>query len=70
MNNQGGPLCKGFAALVARIFPFSGVSDIVSPQQSLTGKTLAAHCAGVWFFAGMRPVVDFEALRSLQLLAT
>lgn len=38
-------------------------------QQSLTGETLAAHLAGIRFFAGVRSVVDLEALRGLQLLA-
>lgn len=70
VNNQSGPLRKSFAALVARVFPFSSMGDIVGPQHGVTGETLAAHRAGVGFFAGVRPIVNFKALRGLQLFAT
>jgi len=70
VNNQSGPLRKGFATLVARILPFSGVNDIVGPQHGITSKTLAAHLASVRFFAGVRPIVNFETFRGFQLLAT
>lgn len=69
VNNQSGSLSEGLAALITRVLPFSGMGDIVGPKHSVAGKTLAAHLAGVRFLAGVRPVVNFEALRGLQLLA-
>lgn len=69
VNDQRGSLSEGFAALIARVLPLPGMSDIVSSQKGLAGEALSAHFAGVRLLAGVRPVVDFEALRSLQLFA-
>lgn len=43
--------------------------DIVGSQHGVTGKTFAAHFTGIRFFTGVRSIVNFEALRGLQLLA-
>lgn len=70
MNNQRGPLRERLAALVARVLSFSGMNDFVGPQEGLASETFAAHFAGVRLFACVRSVMNFEALRGLQLLAT
>lgn len=70
VNNQRGPLRESFAALVAGVLPLAGVSDVMSPEQRFAGETLAAHLAGVRFFTCVRPIVNFQAFRGFQLLAT
>lgn len=69
VDDQRGPLGESLAALIARVLPFPGMNDPVSPQQGLACETFAAHFAGVWLLASVRSVMNFEALRGLQLLA-
>lgn len=69
VDNQRGSLRERLAALIARVLPFSGMNDPVGPQQGLASETFAAHFASVRLFTGVRSVMNFEALRGLQLLA-
>lgn len=65
VDDQRRPLRKGFAALLARVLPFSSVDDIVGPQKRVTSEAFTAHRASIRFLTGMRPIVDLQTLSGL-----